>query len=231
MRNVLLAAALASSLGCGGRGRDDDGDDLREAPCRSAEGTVIIENSLDLDDLADVCELNGTMSIAGLSLTAVHLPRLTRLKGSISITGNEALATVEAPHLTSISGALVVNGNLSMTSLSLPVLADVSGDLRVTNNPTLQTFEAPSLESVGGDLIVSSDGSMSYRDMSFLVFPLLKRIDGDIVITDNPALAKIRMTGLEVVTGTIAIADNPALLSCAGSRIVDEGDCATASAK
>ena len=67
----------------------------------TVEGSVTIENTLDVQAMANVCVVTGNVTVAADALTSISFPVLASVGGSVNIGDNAAL--------TSCTGLLIVN--------------------------------------------------------------------------------------------------------------------------
>jgi len=89
------------------------------------------------------------------SASSLSLPSLAFINGSLTLAGN-SLSTFAAPQLEQVgsistqTGALNISNNEALSKVSLPLLNSVSGSLGVNGNDDLQTLLFASLTQIGG---------------------------------------------------------------------------------
>ncbi|KAI8076752.1 uncharacterized protein BX664DRAFT_287533 [Halteromyces radiatus] len=99
---------------------------------RQVAGDIsFITNTFTALELPSVTGIAGTLTIAdNIRLNSLSLPSLSRLGGALSISGNTELISVNAfPKLDEVDGTLDIVGNFD--EVDLPALADVRGGLNV----------------------------------------------------------------------------------------------------
>ena len=134
------------------------------------EGSITLENALDLERLVGRTELTGNLVVAhGLRLVALPDHKQVggdrRLLGaileSVSLLALETvggdrqsqstqLASLELPALSAIGGVFDVSKVSAITVLVVSALADVGAAVLITKNPKLAMVDLSSLKSTGG---------------------------------------------------------------------------------
>ena len=75
------------------------------------EGSVTIENTLDVQAMANACVVTGNVIVAANALTSISLPLLASVGESVVIKGNPALTTFSLPVLASPGGNVFIDSN------------------------------------------------------------------------------------------------------------------------
>ena len=104
----------------------------------TVEGSVTIENTLDVQAMANVCVVTGDVIVAANGMTSISLPVLASVAGGVFINNNAALTSISLPALASVGGDVFIEFNAALTSISLPVLAS-AGSVVIQSNSALTT--------------------------------------------------------------------------------------------
>jgi hypothetical protein len=172
----------------------------------------------DLAGLGCLRRVIGNASILAETLTALSLPLLTEVTGSLTLTGAHTAITVDLPVLERVDGSLILNspdGLVSLLSLSMPTLAVVGQDLRIDDSFSLGSVELPALTSVGRHLWLRRHVSVGR-----VALPALAHIGGALRVEDNAALTALEMPNVPSIGSNflaeLAIEDNAALADLSG---------------
>ena len=232
---VLLAEGEGDVVGEGegeGEGGGGGGEGEGEAPCIGViEGDVILASSLDVEAVAGVCTITGSLTISGRDLTTVALlAGLQRVDGDLTVTGTQSLvALVGLDDLAELGGDLVVVRTSALESLSALSALTAVHDLIVSENTSLTTVGLSSVASVDGTLVIgrttfSNEALAGNPSLVSLGLPALTAVASTIDIRDNDALSSLAgLEGLTSTQGTLQIADNDTLLSLAGLDVSHVG--------
>lgn len=143
--------------GVGGGGTGSGGTGGGGGSSTSCAGSTI-HSDAELRALAECIEIKGTLELTGAAVTAVSLPKLTRVSDALSIHDVDAATAISLPALTD-AGSLVLDGAATLATLELPALAHVGGDLWLGSRtvvsrrlPALEAVKLPALRTVGGQL-------------------------------------------------------------------------------
>ncbi len=171
-------------------------------------GNLQVRSSADLAKLDGVEYLVGDLFIRGELVPEVHLPRLQRITGSLTV-GWEGLVPVEGGgHLPPMSAlrlpALRSVGNLLLTlphvqTLDLSALEGVGDLVELSSVGTLTAVELPALRSVGGDFSFHYTAHFAASPQA-LRAPLLASVSGDLLLDHNAQLATVELPALAQVT-------------------------------
>ena len=142
----------ATATACVGAADDDDSaaddddavdDDDTSDACAAAvpcSGNRVIENSLELDEIALCSSISGYVYISGQAwLTSIDLPCLTAVGESLTIRENPALTNLDGlSSLASVEAALAIRENPALTNLDgLSSLTSVLVSVAIWGNPAL----------------------------------------------------------------------------------------------
>ena len=153
-------------------------------------GNFFVSDATDLATIAQVTCIDGNLDISSTSLTAISLPGLKTVHGSLTITWNPDLTLLDFTSLERVGAAFNISQNGVLLSLGgfeslvtvggevtiasntllekvgdLTSLAQVGGRIVMTNNPQLQNFTWPALASVEGAFIIA--GSTLLQELLF----------------------------------------------------------------
>ena len=202
-------------------------------PCVTIEGSITLENSLDVAAMANTCVVTGNMVI-GDGLTSLTLARLEAVGGDILVSGR-SLTDVSLPLLATVGARFFLQDLPALATLSLPALRTV-GTLLVHGTPLLDAISVPSLVSAEGFNITSVGptlisaplletlGDFSLFETGVTSLSLPELVTSSIVILRNPSLRSLAMPKL-VAGKTMIVGENPALVVCEGPAIEAIGDC------
>ena len=109
------------------------------------DGDVRVASAADLERLAGIRQVRGSLVIDAPELATLALDSLARVDGDISITG-AALTSASLPALCSVGGSVTVRGNPALTALGLDTLSQLTGGA-IENNPRYSTCEARRLRN------------------------------------------------------------------------------------
>ena len=119
---------------------------------------------------------------------------------------------------TIITGRLLVVGT-ALGSLELPTLVSVEGDVQIEDNARLTRVSLPTLSRVGADRD-GGQATLSLQRNAALVdldLPALALVNNDVLLSDNAAIATIRLAALETIgrdsVSTLSINGNGALVA------------------
>jgi len=136
--------------------RPDGGSDAADAKSATADscspgmrdGGYTIETDQDVAAIASCTEF-GALTITGNELTAVSLPRLKKMGGSLGIIKTSVLTNLSLPSLEQIDGFLQIDENAALTTLRLGALVSVLNSFAVDHNPALIDFDLGALSKSG----------------------------------------------------------------------------------
>jgi lectin-like protein len=170
-------------------------------------GNLQVQSSADLAKLEGVEYLVGDLFIRGDLVPEVHLPRLQRITGALTV-GWEGLVPLEdggslPPMSTLRLPALRSVGNLLLTlpyvqTLDLSALESVGDMVELTSVGTLTAVDLPALRSVGGDFSFHYTAHFAASSQS-LRAPLLASVSGGFLLDYNAQLATAELPALAQV--------------------------------
>jgi len=155
-------------------------------PCEKVDHDVTIRQGSDMNTLpATGCyDIYGKLTLQGSSITS-----LVGLNGINSVDeldlDHTNLATLDFKQAVGVYGKLTVTGNSRLTSLKPLEFEVPATGILIDNNAALASLEPLTLDD-----------------------PKLAEIDGDLVITQNAALAALALPNLTKVTGTTTVQNN-----------------------
>src|SRR4051812_26570867 len=156
---------------------------------KTLSGNVTATANADLNQLADVTDLSGSLSIAGTITNLAPLNCLTRVTGSITVNGASALTAITLSRLTTVGGRVVVQSDPLLTTVGLPALVSVGS----ATNQSLVFDTLPKLNSVDVRALVET--------------PLSSGISFNQVGTTATGNLALNFTALTTVRGTLNIAN------------------------
>lgn len=201
----------------------------------------------ELGELEALERVDGSLVVEGAAVEELELPRLRSVGGHLGVLDNAKLRRVELPVLEAVGGELAIVGNPALGDLRWPRLRRVETSLLVADNASLAALEAPALVELEALHInrnaaltqVSTPASLATLDGAIVAQNLaLERLEfdglsegaGDVVVVDNPSLARVDLPE-QGVLGSLAIVDNDQLTALAlghAERVVVEGNDALA---
>ena len=223
--------ALAGGMGCvDGNGGTDSGG----TPECVWDRDVVIENDADVEALEEVCQISGTLTASGSTATAIVLPKLVTIGGSVEIVGGDYLEEVSLPLLRSVGEAEDIEvsacpklenvelsslesarridiNHLPLTALHLDAYTGGEDGLYVGYNPYLATLDLPALVETPGSLMVYSNALSDVDGLSSL-----ESVGGDFDLSQLHATGLGGLASLEHVGGKVAIHDMTELASLDG---------------
>ncbi|MBP6777121.1 MAG: hypothetical protein KA151_07685 [Piscinibacter sp.] len=218
-------------------------------------GNLSVELDEDPDDggggetalnatLPGVVSVGGSLSVQG-PLTALSMPALTEVGGSLYIDRITTPVSASFSSLRQLGGELYVSRNTGLGSMNFGQLKTLNG-LYVTGNSGLGSANFPQLESVGNDGLFVTD-NIGLTSASFPQLASVLQAHGGIFITDNESISSLKIgpaliaatsgglfiTGNAVLSnlanvsceivspGGVFITDNPAIPEDEVKRVVD----------
>ncbi len=172
---------------------------LAEPPPRAlttVTGDQLVATSADVDALAGVGTIDGSLHVVATELRALALPDLGEVTGELRIWENPRLADVQLPALEAVGEDLSLFDNPRVRSLDgLSGLAQVGGTLRVNRMAGLASLEGlEALTSVGGLYLFHDVDLRSLDGLASLL-----EIRGDAQLFELFALERAVLPSLERV--------------------------------
>ena len=192
-----------------------------ESLCAQGDG-LRITGDLKVSAASDampscVCEVDGDLTVEGLSTPTVRWSSLHRVGGDLTLADNSGTRDVDFPALKHIEGSLHITRNASAERMDLPNLQTIGGDVQVTDGGTGGGFTASRLATVTGGIVIESNPQLLQIDLV-----RLRTTGGDLRIIDNVALADIgTLDTLTRIGGGFAFTGS-ALRDFTGLRYVTE---------
>jgi hypothetical protein len=178
----------------------------------SLDPLVLTERKLD--------EVNGDLEITGNpALTAISLPNLTKITGSLTLAGNTAVRTIDVARL-GTTGHVEIADHPQLTSLTGFAATAINGDFAIRNNQVLsQLGTMSSLYRVTGNLTIDNNSALG----SLSAFTTtVKFVDKALTITNNASLTDVGALKHLQLVQAITITNNRNLVNC---RAVEVDQC------
>jgi hypothetical protein len=116
--------------------------------------------SINSLSLANLTQINGSLTIRQSSIDKVEIKNLTSIGKDLTVDENSNLEEFEFPELTSLGGALVITENDDLSTIDgLPKLKSVAGTVTIDGSINNITF--PALNKVNGGFNLTSTGDLS----------------------------------------------------------------------
>lgn len=101
-------------------------------------GDLCMVCDADLSKYTHLTKIEGDFIIDGTTLTAINLPNLKEVTGTLQVANNASLTTIAMRQLKSIGVGLVIGANANLTDLDgFGELASINTQLAITGNGTL----------------------------------------------------------------------------------------------
>ena len=168
------------------------------AACAKIEKTVTIRVPADMELLPRT----GCYDIVGkLLIQSAQITSLTSLKGLSSVSELELDYT-------------------GLTTLDFTLPLNVYGPLTVTNNPALRDLKDLQFATPPTGILIDNNAALASLDTLTSATAKLTEVNGDLEITNNPALTAISLPNLTKVTGLLIIGSNDQITSLDLSKLV-----------
>ncbi|KAF9179034.1 hypothetical protein BGZ51_004210 [Haplosporangium sp. Z 767] len=165
-------------------------------------GLVVVNSEGDLAPIASCSSFSGSLAVAGTSMTALALPALQNLTGSIKVTSNPLLTTFSLDGLQDSTGSITLYNNTAISGFHAPNLKTI-GSLEIVTAPKLKLVSLTNIQTL--DSLKIEDTGLD--NSGALPWSSLKRAT-DIGISNNQFLKAIDMPGLTTVSGRFVVAGN-----------------------
>jgi hypothetical protein len=178
-------------------------------------GRLVVKNNAKL---ANAYFLR-TRSVGGIELsnnapgTYLWLPEVSTVQGDVLVSGTAGWVALASGVPLTIDGSLVVTGT-PLTGFSWWNLETVWGNLQISRNANLVNPAFPALRRVGGDLGLSENAALAaIPSQLYQTFGALETA-GSLTVSNNPLLAKLALPALRRVGSWVMVYDNPTLPAC-----------------
>jgi hypothetical protein len=131
--------------------------------------------------------------------TEFHLPWVSALTGSVTISDNPNATSISLSELSSVTGTVEISDNAATGVIDLGSLETTGGSVAITSNEATGVVNLGALETTGGSVAITSNKATGMIDLSSL-----ESVTGDVTITDNGD-AVIAMSSLASVAGTVTL--------------------------
>lgn len=187
----------------------------------SVAGGVEIVDAVDLESLAEIRCIAGSLTIEGTMLRDLSgLEALERVCGWVRIADNPELETLRGLDALAHAAYITIADNPRLTALALPSLAEGSlrlerldamvdlSSLDALESGTVSVFGCNALTSFGPLVAFERGGLASEENAALVGFEVPRLIDGSIRSTRDPALVELRLPAV-VSASTIEVEDAP----------------------
>jgi hypothetical protein len=192
-------------------GADAGGLDAGDAGSCRFVASLVLSTQADVVANADVCVVGGDLTISQSALSAVSLPLLDSVGGTLTIADNSSLQSVSLPLLESVF-AVVVTSSAALTTLQVPALATVEQDLGIEAT-SVESLTLPALTTAGGVVRIAGNelaGAVSLPELATA---------GSVIVESNTALQSVDLSSLATVSGNVSLWSNGALPSVLFPRL------------
>ena len=188
-------AVAAIPPGQGGRTTSSQGSRGDLTAGRRHDGSVRIESIAQINELVDVTEIIGDLTIR----ISVELPNLVAVRGRLSVDPLDRPISLSLPSLERIGVDLNFSQGLVFEALDLSNLRSVGNNVMVVSTG-IGSLELLRLESIGGMLSISGN-----RELDSLNLPALQQIDGAFTVSQNPKLRTMSASNLRRIDGMLVV--------------------------
>ncbi|MGE6760242.1 DUF7151 family protein [Corallococcus interemptor] len=181
-------------------------------PTRVYTGPYVVTTAEDLAGLQGVTRVDGDLLVNSETLTALDLPELSAVVGSLTVQANPRLTRVALPSLR-FAGEVWLDDNAALTTAAMgdPALpVHVDRDLSVRGNPVLASLDGLRALAPRRWLGVSDNALVES-----LEFPAVDSLPEGLSVQANPRLRRLALPGL-ASAGSVSLSQNAALESLSG---------------
>ncbi|KAF9431592.1 hypothetical protein BGZ76_000099 [Entomortierella beljakovae] len=168
----------------------------------SCANKIQITSEADLSSLASCSTFSGAATVTSQTITAINLPALKSLTGTITVSSNCHLTTLSLDGLQSSTGKITLFNNTVLTTVNLPNLQSISG-LEVVTAPNLRQLLIPNVKTLKTlkveDTGLDNSGNLPWSSLHNVT---------DLGVSNNKFLKNIDMPALTSVAGHLVIAAN-----------------------
>ena len=173
---------------------------------KTLQGNFVIKSSLDVDALADVGTITGTLTLQpGTGLDDIFLPAIAHV-GDLVVTFQPK--SLRCPALVTIDKSFFITPNNTATTLA-------TIDFHALKTVGTLSFNYTALTDLHFEALETA-GAMSVQSINSLVsitMPALKQA-ASIDIRHNPALTTLSMDALASIDSYVSVNDNNSLAAC-----------------
>ncbi|WIG93328.1 hypothetical protein KGD87_22325 [Myxococcus sp. SDU36] len=186
------------------------------------DGTYAVEDVADLEALKSLTSIRGDLNIEHTDVTAVVLPGLASVEGSLNIHGNPGLMQVDLSGLRYVGGTLSIRGGVQLSELRIgPQTPEALPPVRVHS---LSLNSLPGVSTLSGLAAVAPRFDLTLWNTGVLwspgMFPHVQVLAGTLTVHQNAALEKLPLSQLAQVDGSFMISANPMLQSLEGLSLL-----------
>ncbi|MEO7735177.1 MAG: hypothetical protein ABIY55_29755 [Kofleriaceae bacterium] len=138
--------------------------------------------------------------------------------GKLLIQSAQITSLAALKDLSSVSELEVDYSGLATLDFKLPV--NLYGALTITNNPVLRDLKMVQLATPPENVVIDNNLGLTSLDALVSTTAKLTEVNGDLEITNNPALTAIALPSLTKVTGLLIIGSNDKIASVDLSQLV-----------
>lgn len=263
---ICPTGGTAVDVGVDANGNGTLGDDEVTAstyvcqPTLTFDGDYVVDDDADVAALKPISRIRGKLTIMSTPPEEVLLPNLVQVDGPLRITSTVGmkrlelrglrfvgdflylgynndletlvvgsgveqavwvetdLAIISNPKLTTLTGLAYVaprrgfevhNNDALQAPGALPYLQQLTGDVRIFDNEVLQALPLPNLQRVDGTLLIQDNPSLAQLDG----ISSLLAVGGDLEVFNNDALVSLAGLGVQSVGGAVDISNNDSLVA------------------
>jgi hypothetical protein len=107
--------------------------------------------------------VGASLQMYDTNVTAIELPELRTVGGSVSVYHNAFLTSMVMDALTSVGGTLSIRSNVALTDVSFKMLASVGG-IDFSYNGNVGILALNNLATVAGSMVVNGEGKLTLID-------------------------------------------------------------------
>lgn len=234
---------LESLDGCVGYRCENGGLTILSDQRFSVTGDLALTTQAEVDEQLCLSTVEGSLSISGTAADLEPLAQLTRISGTLTIAGSEAVTLHGLETLGEIGSSIVIADNAALTTLAFQPFMSVFGDVTIQNNDALASLagaefigQCSTCAVVGGggpgelagprDADAAEEGGAPAGDEGGADEPQGGTFYGAILIADNDVLSDVQALGnLWYAWSHVRFRNNAALTSLAALPLTEvQGD-------
>jgi hypothetical protein len=197
----VVTTACVGEISTGRKPGRDSGDSATTGPCTKIEKDVTIRAMADMSTLprSGCYDIYGKLSLEGSQITTLLALEQINSVDELDLNGT-GLTKIDTKRPLGIYGKLTVTGNAKLTNLRNLSFETAADGILIDGNPALTSLDPLTLDD-----------------------PMLQAVNGDLTITNNPALTAIPLKNLTKVTGATMISDNMMISNIDLSKLSSPG--------
>jgi len=214
-------AGIDAGVDAGTDAGADSGLDTDSCGGSAWSGDLTAADDADLSVLAGITHVSGGVAISGNGVSSLEsLSNLVCIDGDLDISDCPNLTGMDGLEaLMAIGGNLIAGWNENLqTSEGAHALSSVGGSIWLESNPSLGSVLFPALRSIGSDFVVTNNNGVAAMEL-----PQLGIVGRNLEIGGCGALDELSgLAALSSVGGSVYITDNAALPTCEATSLVDQ---------